>query len=138
MKIGLANTDKQIGTMDAFHVPSILCACSQPLRPGDSVKLLGPIPYTMVELCLPHERHGIVDPFIKSAYIAAYTYVWVMLQPELVGSTLTHSFEIKLTPSIVIPAQSKIYTPDEYDELMRNKAAQEYDSEQERCNREGC
>lgn len=134
-KLGISDTTGTLGRRDAIHCPCVLVNCMQSLRPGDSVKFIGDR-YTTVELCLPHERHGIIDPFIKEAYIKERTSVWMLIQPELVGDTLTHQFDIKLGNVTGIVAN--IYTPEQYDKMMVSKLAQEVDTETLRCEREDC
>lgn len=124
MKIG-EDAKGELGRKDAFHVAAILMNCKDSLRAGDSVKILNA---TSVELCDRGVRHGVCDPF-ASVIIPPNTLVWVYLEPKIVGD-LTHKFEINLGV-VISPINVSTYIPDP-------PPIPPYDSEQERCNREGC
>lgn len=92
MRLGQTEPPEAIpGRKDAFHVPAVLAASDDALRPGDSVRFTDAT-LTKVELCGEPIRHGVVDPF--AGKIAPGRRVWVLLNPDLIVGTLTHQFEV--------------------------------------------
>jgi hypothetical protein len=124
MKLGAINKDLNKGSLDAFHVPSVLCISEQTLVPGDDVKFVNDA-IGIVERTYSYDRHGIVDPFLKVGCVKPGEKFWVMLNPEYISNTLTHSFEIILhKPKTEKQIENDLSSLDEED--------------QERCRREGC
>ncbi len=142
MKLGQIETVLSLGHRDAFHMPAVLVACDETLRPGDSVKFVEGT-WTKVVVCFPNERHGIIDPFIGMATIPAGRCVAMLLQPSLVDGKLYHNFEIVLPKAFKAEPTDEQKEHQDFTEEMDLRygkglwGASEYE-DYTRCKREGC
>lgn len=96
MNLGNAKLDGSIGDRDACHVPIIGAYCSDPTSSGESVRFVS---NNRIVTCARSKRHGIIDPFLKDAFVSPHTPVAVVLDPGMT-SNLTHFFDVKGIPEL--------------------------------------
>ena len=86
-------TDKPVGTIDAFHVPCVRVWCAEAIKQGTEVVFIAK------DRVVPHQEgdvHDVVDPFAGD--LEPEENFWVLVKPELVKG-LRHDVQIEIENS---------------------------------------